>query len=193
VNVYFNDKPEVAASGEETKSPVVPIVIVLLVLILGGAAGFFIMKNKGDDDGQGGTLPTSMAKGKLDDTRAVSNPLYEDVPTEGAATDGPATDGYIDVGTTEEKAVAAPAKKKKKDESTLSADDVGKRVQVEGFEVGGVLRFFGPHHETGKDRAGVELDEAVGKHSGTVKEHEYFKCEKKKGILVAAKDVTLFE
>jgi hypothetical protein len=162
---------------------------------------------KKGDDGEGGTLPTKMAKDAsgMDDARAVQNPMYEDVaqagagdvmfespPEENIATGAAAADGYIDVGTSEETA-AAPVKKKKKAESTstLTTDDVGKRVDVEGFECGGVLRFFGPHHETGKDRAGVELDEAVGKHSGTVKEHEYFKCEKKKGILVPAKDVTI--
>ena len=67
--------------------------------------------------------------------------------------------------------------------------DVGKRVLVTGFDCEGTLRFFGPHAEGGKKRAGVELDQAVGKNSGTVKGHQYFVCAKKHGVLVAPSKV----
>lgn len=46
---------------------------------------------------------------------------------------------------------------------------VGKRVKVQGYSSEGVLRFFGKHHLTGATRAGVELDDPVGKNNGTVK------------------------
>jgi Ca2+-binding EF-hand superfamily protein/membrane-associated protease RseP (regulator of RpoE activity) len=61
----------------------------------------------------------------------------------------------------------------------VTKKDVGKRVQVEGVECEGVLRFFGPNHETGKNRCGVELDEPMGVGTGTLKGHEYFTCKKK--------------
>ena len=67
--------------------------------------------------------------------------------------------------------------------------DVGKKVLVDGFDCEGTLRFFGPHAETGKKRAGIEFDEPVGKHSGTVKGHEYFVCASKHGMLVAPNKV----
>ena len=36
------------------------------------------------------------------------------------------------------------------------------------------MRFVGPHHTTGKQRIGIELDEDVGLNDGTVQGHQYF-------------------
>ena len=69
--------------------------------------------------------------------------------------------------------------------------EIGSRCMVTGFTVLGSVRFMGNHAESGKPRIGVELDEAVGKSNGTVKGHEYFICEKKKGVLVTPGKVTL--
>jgi hypothetical protein len=50
---------------------------------------------------------------------------------------------------------------------------------------------MGNHADSGKPRVGVELDEAVGKHNGTVSGHFYFECDFKKGVLPAPSKVTL--
>lgn len=60
---------------------------------------------------------------------------------------------------------------------------------VDGFEVPGIIRFIGNHVSKGMPRVGVELDEPVGKHSGMVDGHRYFKCKAKRGVLVLPKKV----
>lgn len=69
--------------------------------------------------------------------------------------------------------LAEKKKEKKKKSSTkskkLNADDVGKRVTVEGYSCQGTIRFVGEMEETGALRCGVELDEAEGKNNGTMK------------------------
>jgi hypothetical protein len=86
-------------------------------------------------------------------------------------------------------AKASQKKKKKKkngsvkvraddDPQNVTAGDVGKHVTVEGYDCGGFLRFVGPHAETGKVRAGVELDQPLGKNNGTVSGHTYFVCKR---------------
>lgn len=50
----------------------------------------------------------------------------------------------------------------------VTASDIGRRVSVQDYACGGVLRFIGPHHERGATRCGVELDEPLGKNDGTV-------------------------
>ena len=50
----------------------------------------------------------------------------------------------------------------------VTASDVGRRVAVQGYPCSGVLRYFGPHHERGTTRCGVELDKPLGKNNGTV-------------------------
>lgn len=69
--------------------------------------------------------------------------------------------------------------------------DVGKRVRVQGYACGGVLRFYGRHATKNIPRCGVELDEPVGKNDGTVGGHTYFKCADSRGVLVAPSKVTL--
>ena len=49
----------------------------------------------------------------------------------------------------------------------LGSQHVGLRVAVDKFG-DGTLRFFGPHHRDGKQRCGVELDEANGINNGTI-------------------------
>jgi hypothetical protein len=68
-------------------------------------------------------------------------------------------------------------------------EDVGARCTVEGYEGPGTIMFVGKHHETGKGRVGVEMDQPVGKFGGTMKGHEYFVCDKKHGVLVPSKKV----
>ena len=77
--------------------------------------------------------------------------------------------------------------------ATPTALDVGSRVNVEGYGCPGVLRFFGAHVTDNKLRCGVALEQAVGKHSGTVKGHAYFECAHKCGVLVKPTKVTLAE
>ena len=57
----------------------------------------------------------------------------------------------------------------------------------------GVIRFLGPHAESGKMRVGIELDEPLGKHNGSPKggDHTYFVCAKKHGLLVPQEKVQL--
>eukprot|EP00050_Salpingoeca_kvevrii_P021077 m.106063 g.106063 ORF g.106063 m.106063 type:complete len:462 (-) comp9166_c0_seq1:956-2341(-) len=62
------------------------------------------------------------------------------------------------------------------------AKNIGARVFVRGYGEG-VLRFYGPHKQSPGQRCGVELDEPVGKNNGTVRGHEYFRCDPKHGIL----------
>jgi len=101
-----------------------------------------------------------------------------------------ATKPNMDVEPSSAAAPKAKKKKKKKTPKSVGANSVGKRCTVNGYDCKGTIRFVGPHHETGKDRVGVELDEAVGKHSGTVNGNEYFSCGKKCGVLVDAKKVS---
>lgn len=56
----------------------------------------------------------------------------------------------------------------------------------------GVLRFYGPHHEKGQLRCGVELNTPIGKNDGTVGGHTYFTCEPNRGILCKPDKVRVF-
>ena len=76
-------------------------------------------------------------------------------------------------------------------DGTVTAEHVGRRVAVNGQDGTGILRFVGPHHETGKQRCGVELDGPSGKNNGTVKGHTYFVCPENHGILVPPTKISL--
>ena len=76
---------------------------------------------------------------------------------------------------------------------SLTEADVGKRVKVQGYACQGTLRFLGMHHDKGILRAGVELDEPIGKNNGTVGGHTYFACKERYGILCAPSKVSLSE
>ena len=73
----------------------------------------------------------------------------------------------------------------------VERDDIGKRVRVSGYPCGGVLRFFGKHAVRGTACCGVELDQPLGKNSGTVGGCKYFECDANHGVLVIASKVTL--
>jgi len=49
----------------------------------------------------------------------------------------------------------------------------------------------GLHHVEKAPRIGIELDEAIGKHKGKVKGHQYFACAAKRGVLVSPAKVSL--
>ena len=73
---------------------------------------------------------------------------------------------------------------------------VGDRVAVDGYACEGMVRFLGPHHATGKQRIGIELDEDVGMNDGTIQGHQYFTCDRgdfggNPGVLVKPSKVTL--
>jgi hypothetical protein len=81
---------------------------------------------------------------------------------------------------------SSPAKQK------LTKAHVGSRCTVQGIDgCEGTIRFVGKHKEDGKKKVGVEMDQPVGKHKGTVKGHAYFKCAAKHGLLLAPGKVSL--
>lgn len=50
--------------------------------------------------------------------------------------------------------------------------ELGNRVKTtskSGAVLLGTVKFVGKHHTKGEDRVGIELDDPVGKHNGTVK------------------------
>eukprot|EP00729_Bicosta_minor_P001770 gene1770-14110_t len=74
----------------------------------------------------------------------------------------------------------------------LTLQDIGKQVLVNGFPGMGTIRFLGPHHEHGKDRCGVEMDQAVERGGdGIFGGRQYFKCAAGKALLVMLKRVTV--
>lgn len=74
----------------------------------------------------------------------------------------------------------------------LTLQDIGKQVLVNGFPGMGTIRFLGPHHEHGKDRCGVEMDQAVERGgNGIFGGRQYFKCAAGKALLVMLKRVTV--
>jgi hypothetical protein len=75
----------------------------------------------------------------------------------------------------------------------ITQEDIGKRVAVEGYQSIGTLRFYGPHAVKNSMRCGVEFDESVGKHNGTIYGHEYFKSVENRGILVIPRKVTIID
>eukprot|EP00756_Hemistasia_phaeocysticola_P060229 Hpha_TRINITY_DN3851_c0_g1::TRINITY_DN3851_c0_g1_i1::g.44705::m.44705 len=65
--------------------------------------------------------------------------------------------------------------------------EVGSRVLVNRGDLpacGGVARYVGRTEFASGEWVGVELDEAVGKHSGTVEGREYFVCPQGHGVFV---------
>ena len=68
---------------------------------------------------------------------------------------------------------------------------VGDRVTVSKYEGAGVVRYVGVVHTDGVRRVGVEFDKPVGRHNGTVKGHQYFKCPSQHGVLVVFSKVKL--
>lgn len=73
----------------------------------------------------------------------------------------------------------------------MTADDVGAKVVVQGYDAVGTLRFFGKHKEKGSLRCGVAYDAPVGKNNGTVGGHWYFECPDSHGVLVSPNKVAI--
>lgn len=75
----------------------------------------------------------------------------------------------------------------------FSEEDIGKRCMVEGYDCVGTVRFVGMHVNENIMRIGIELDEAIGKNNGTVRDHKYFECDANKGVLTAPRKVSLVD
>ena len=75
--------------------------------------------------------------------------------------------------------------------SSVTADDVGAKVAVQGYDAIGTLQFFGKHKEKGSLRCGVAYDAAIGKNNGTIGGHWYFECPALHGILVSPNKVAI--
>ncbi len=75
----------------------------------------------------------------------------------------------------------------------FSEEDIGKRCMVEGYDCIGTVRFVGMHVNENIMRIGIELDEAIGKNNGTVRDHKYFECDANKGVLTAPRKVSLVD
>jgi hypothetical protein len=67
----------------------------------------------------------------------------------------------------------------------FTSADVGRRVVVAGQTCNGTLMFVGPHHEHGRLRCGVAMDQTVqyGRR-GHFFGHQYFRCASNTGLLV---------
>lgn len=73
------------------------------------------------------------------------------------------------------------------------ADDVGRRVKIQGYPCSGTLAFFGPHAKQPGLRAGVILDEPVGRNNGTIEGVKYFTCDTNCGVLCIPSKVTFID
>ncbi|XP_066286383.1 platelet binding protein GspB-like isoform X3 [Branchiostoma lanceolatum] len=67
---------------------------------------------------------------------------------------------------------------------------LGDRVTVGGVKCG-VLSYVGTVHFSQGEWCGIELDEPIGNHDGTVQDMRYFECSDKHGIFAAASKVEL--
>eukprot|EP00729_Bicosta_minor_P015105 gene15105-11272_t len=73
-----------------------------------------------------------------------------------------------------------------------TAADVGRKVQLKGYDCLGVLKFVGVYHGDKEGmRCGVELDEPKGKNSGEVGGKKYFECKPNHGVMVRPAKVFL--
>ncbi|KAJ3213398.1 hypothetical protein HDU67_002930 [Dinochytrium kinnereticum] len=70
---------------------------------------------------------------------------------------------------------------------------LGDRVRIRNDSRTGVLRYFGETRFAPGVWAGLELDEAVGKHDGSVQGIRYFSCEGSRGIFVQYHTIELLE
>ncbi|XP_074029594.1 dynactin subunit 1 isoform X2 [Leptinotarsa decemlineata] len=61
---------------------------------------------------------------------------------------------------------------------------IGRRVEVTGKGVQGIVAFVGKTNFAAGNWIGLVLDEPKGKNNGSVKGHEYFKCEENHGMFV---------
>lgn len=74
---------------------------------------------------------------------------------------------------------------------SITANDVGKRCSVDGYNCHGTVRFVGLHVTKDTLRIGVELDNDEGKNNGCIQGYQYFDCATNHGVLVHPKKVRL--
>ena len=72
----------------------------------------------------------------------------------------------------------------------LTTADIGRPCVVAQFGPG-MVRFVGKHAGHSQPRVGIELDDATGKHDGSVGGFRYFKCDRGHGLLSLPKFVKL--
>eukprot|EP00051_Salpingoeca_urceolata_P009055 m.111059 g.111059 ORF g.111059 m.111059 type:complete len:469 (+) comp16096_c0_seq3:183-1589(+) len=75
----------------------------------------------------------------------------------------------------------------------ITAEDIGRSVQVWGYPGKGVMRFYGVHHADDTPRVGVVFETACGLNNGTIQGHKYFECAPKHGVLVHPVKVSFLE
>jgi len=80
-----------------------------------------------------------------------------------------------------------------KHKHNFSVSSIGRRVYVDGYSSPGTLLFYGNHNIDNSKRCGVELDKPIGKNNGTIKNHKYFTCKEKHGVLVAPWKITFLD
>ena len=74
----------------------------------------------------------------------------------------------------------------------IDASSVGRKVLIGGRQIG-FLRYFGQTHFGNGIFCGIELEEPVGKHSGTIDGETYFACRHLHGIFAPISKVSLAE
>lgn len=77
--------------------------------------------------------------------------------------------------------------------SSITESHIGQRVQAKGYSAAGTLRYVGPVGDSTTMRAGIELDQPVGKNDGSARGQRYFQCAPQHGIFVVLEKVELLE
>ena len=163
-----------------------------------------IISSTGNSSGSDSDSNKSVDRGtpRLDNEEGEPEPVNMVIESVAEASENSvsSTDGDGDAGTIVEP-VAVLASYELPEESEIASamgeascpfeeSDVGSRCMVEGYDSIGTIRFVGEHVHMGGFRVGVELDDAIGRNNGTVRDHKYFECEDKKGVLVAPHKVS---
>lgn len=141
-----------------------------------------IAENVGED-GSAGKNAIGLSQGSANATRV------DKVDTNGVVDDKLEAQllyGNIDSGVSQ-----ADSNESDKEHSQLCTSDIGSRVHVQGYDCLGTLAFVGAHAQKGAPRAGVILDEPVGRNNGTVDGVQYFSCASRHGILCVPSKVSL--
>ena len=74
----------------------------------------------------------------------------------------------------------------------VSADDVGCKVRVDGYDEIGILRFVGLHFHEDALRCGVEFPGAIGVTNGTINGTAYFVCAENHGVFAVPERVRTY-
>lgn len=78
-------------------------------------------------------------------------------------------------------------------DSSITESHIGQRVQAAGYSAAGTLRYVGPVGDSTTMRAGIELDQPVGKNDGSARGQRYFQCAPQHGIFVVLEKVQLLQ